>query len=183
MIIALKTVRILAMRSVPWPGSLCGARVAGAGRSASLGGRCVLTFGRPAAGGCRGPGADCGGVFVPWWQCRLSCGCVHGVACAVIGGSAPFVVCVGTLVFAGHWLAWGGARFGFGGWVLGLGGACCVCWFWLWDGLSGSDVDGVLLNLLTLLLLFWFLLLKKFFFSFLLWGGLIALIVAFHLFG
>ena len=61
------------------------------------------------------------------------------------------------------WLlvAWGGTRCVFGGWVLGLGGACFVCWFWLWGGVSGWDVDGVLLNLLTVLLVIWFLLLKK----------------------
>ena len=115
------------------------------------------------------------GVLVPWWQCPLSCGCVRGVAFAVIRGLAPFVVCVGALMFAGRWLAWGGARCV----IWGLGAWPWWCVFRVlvlvvgWG--SGWDVDGVLLNLLTLLLVIWFLLLKKFFFSFLLWGGGAAL--------
>ena len=109
MIIALNAVRILAVRSAPWPGSLCGIRIAGAGRPASLRVRCVLKFGRSAAGGLLGFWCGLCGVLVPWWQCRLSCGCGRGVSCAV--------------TFRG--LCWGfGVR-----WSLAGLGRCTVC-FW-----------------------------------------------------
>ena len=64
------------------------------------------------------------GVLVPWWQCRLSCGCGRRMVCAVIKGLAPFVVCIGALVFAGHWLSWGGVQCVFGG--LGAWPQWCV---------------------------------------------------------
>ena len=113
MIIALNTVHVLAVCSVPWPGSVCGVRVPGAGRSASPGVCCVSTFGRSAAGVCRSSGADCGGVgplvavLVVLWLWLQGC--------------LPWHRGVGA--FRG--LCWG-----FGGcWLLVGLGRCAVC-FW-----------------------------------------------------